>query len=222
MTPSFKALGALLSYPTPELVEALPEIVAVIEADAKLGKREKRRLGILIEQLGAGDLLELQEGYVDLFDRGRSTSLNLFEHVHGESRDRGPAMVDLMQVYDRAGLRLTASELPDYLPAMLEFLSQRPFEEAREMLDDCAHILRALGETLLRRQSPYASVFAVLLEMIGEPGLMSGAPVPAEAKERTMDEEWAEEPVIFGPEAAPGCGSAKPQVAVMRFVPKQA
>ena len=222
MTITFKALGALLSYPTAELIEALPDIVAAVEAEKRLGRREKRRLAVLAGELGARDLLDLQEAYVELFDRGRSTSLNLFEHVHGESRDRGPAMVDLMQVYARAGYRLSGGELPDYLPALLEFLSRRPFDEGREMLADCAHILRSLGETLLRRNSPYGAVFALLLDMIGEPGLMSGAPATAEAKEKPMDEEWAEEPVIFGPEAAPSCGGGKPQPSVIKFMPKQA
>ena len=106
-----------------------------------------------------------------LFDRGRSTSLHLFEHVHGESRDRGPAMVDLLQIYEKAGLVLSPHELPDYLPAVLEYLSCRTLSEVRAMLGDCAHIVRKVGETLAQRGSPYAAVLAAVLSIAQLPGI---------------------------------------------------
>lgn len=223
----FKALGALLTYPTPELLAALPEIGAVIEAERRIAREEKAALRELLERLKTADPLDAQERYVALFDRGRATSLHLFEHVHGESRERGPAMVDLMQVYARAGFTLAANELPDYLPALLEFLSRRPFSEAKEMLADCAHILRRLGDALRSRNSPYDAVPAALLTMIGEPGLAAKTPGkgvgPEEVTaEKPIDEEWLDAPVIFGPEGAPGCGTSKPAVSVIKFMPRQA
>jgi nitrate reductase molybdenum cofactor assembly chaperone NarJ/NarW len=222
----FKALGALLTYPTAELQAAAGEIAAVIDAEKRLRKADKAALHALLAKLADADLLDLQERYVALFDRGRATSLNLFEHVHGESRERGPAMVDLMQVYERAGFALSAGELPDYLPAMLEFLAQRPFAEAAEMLADCAHILRKLGETLRDRDSRYAAVPAALLALVGEAGLPALAPVrEAEraraADDKALDEDWMDAPVIFGPEGAPGCKPAQPQSAVIRIMPRQ-
>jgi nitrate reductase molybdenum cofactor assembly chaperone NarJ/NarW len=222
----FKALGALLTYPTAELQAAAGEIAAVIDAEKRLRKADKAALHALLAKLADADLLDLQERYVALFDRGRATSLNLFEHVHGESRERGPAMVDLMQVYERAGFALSAGELPDYLPAMLEFLAQRPFAEAAEMLADCAHILRKLGETLRDRDSRYAAVPAALLALVGEAGLPAPAPVrEAEraraADDKALDEDWMDAPVIFGPEGAPGCKPAQPQSAVIRIMPRQ-
>ena len=109
-----------------------------------------------------------EERYVDLFDRGRALSLHLFEHLHGESRDRGEAMVELKQLYERAGFELSARELPDYLPVVLEYLSCRDLAEAREMLADCGHILTTIGRSLVARRSRYAAVLQALIVIAGE------------------------------------------------------
>lgn len=225
MANTLKALGALLTYPTTELQAASPEIRAVVVAEPLFPETDAAGLHKLIDEIAARDILDLQERYVALFDRGRATSLNLFEHVHGESRERGPAMVDLMKVYENAGFSLASSELPDYLPLILEFLSQRPFTEAHEMLSDCAHIVRKLGEALRERSSLYHSIPVALLAMIKEPGLSawknkeSGDEHPAEDK--TLDEDWMDSPVIFGPEGAPDCGKAEPGPSVIHFMPRQ-
>ena len=221
MTITFRALGALLAYPERDLVDALPEIRAAVDGERRLGRREKAALGTLMDDLGARDLLDAQEDYVAMFDRGRRTSLHLFEHVHGDSRDRGTAMLDLRSVYERAGFVFDANELPDYVPAVLEFLSTQPFATAEEMLGDCAHILRALGEALQQRESPYAAVFAALLAMVRQPGLAAVKERAPAREEKSIDEEWVEEPVIFGPAGAPGgCGSAQPQTSVVQFMPR--
>jgi nitrate reductase delta subunit len=215
---TFKALGALLTYPNPALVEALPELYAAIVEEGALDRRRRTALKELMHWMASMGPLEAEEVYVELFDRGRATSLHLFEHVHGESRDRGQAMVDLKTQYRRAGLQFASNELPDYLPAVLEYLSMRPIEEAREMLADCAHILRALGRQLAKRHSRYVAVLDAVLALAGEPGVSSGeAAQPPE--EKGLDEEWAEEPVTFGPDAQP-CGS-KPQIAPVRFVRRE-
>jgi len=212
---TFRALGALLAYPGRELIEALPEIAEVLESSRLLGRAQKQRLAELASELGHADSYELEERYVAVFDRGRATSLHLFEHVHGDSRERGQAMVDLGRVYERAGFQLAGNELPDYLPAVLEYLSCRPIAEAREMLKDCAHILRAVGERLAGRGSRHAAVFDAVLNAAGESGVdWSKAPPPE--PEAAADDDWAEAPA-FGPASGPG--SRRPQVAVMQFVP---
>ncbi|HUU71657.1 MAG TPA: nitrate reductase molybdenum cofactor assembly chaperone [Burkholderiales bacterium] len=224
MTKTFKALGALLTYPTSELQAAAAEIGDVIDAEQRLSGKEKAALHELLEGLSTGDVLDLQERYVALFDRGRATSLNLFEHVHGESRERGPAMVDLMQVYDRAGFHLASNELPDYLPLMLEFLSHQPFAQADDMLSDCAHIVRRLGEALRARSSHYDAVPVALLAMIGEAGLSpakkEAPPMKEASDEKSLDEDWMDSPVIFGPEGAPDCKPAQPAASVIQFMPR--
>ena len=171
MTITYKALSALLAYPSADLIAALPDIAAIIERERRLGRPQKEALRALVQGLATSDLLDLQEAYVALFDRGRATSLHLFEHVHGDSRERGQAMVDLKEIYARNGFALAGSELPDFLPAVLEYLSQRPEAEAKDMLGDCAHILRAVGEALQDRASDYSAIFAATLAMVGEPGL---------------------------------------------------
>lgn len=210
-----RALAALLVYPGADLLAALPEIRDALAGSSLLPPADRERLARLIGDLQHTDPLLLEERYVQLFDRGRTTSLHLFEHVHGESRDRGPAMVDLMQVYEKAGLRLAGNELPDYLPAVLEYLSCRSLAEARAMLDDCAHILRKIGETLAQRGSRYAAVLAALLSVARAPGLDWTRAVEPAPPEPPIDDEWADTPAF-----APPGGEAVP-TAVIHFVPRK-
>ena len=219
-TLTYKALSALLAYPSADLTAALPDIAAVIEREPRLGRAHKDALRALAARLETSDLLDLQEAYVALFDRGRRTSLHLFEHVHGDSRDRGQAMVDLKEVYARNGFMLAGGELPDFLPAVLEYLSQRPAAEAKDMLGDCAHILRAVGEALQERGSDYSAIFAATLTMVGEPGLAASSREKPVVKETPIDDEWVDTPVIFGPAGAAGCGVPQPHTAVMQFTPR--
>lgn len=211
-----RALGALLTYPRPELLAALPEVSKAISGSTLVPATEKSRLAELLAELSRGEPLELEERYVALFDRGRSTSLHLFEHLHGESRDRGAAMVDLLQIYGAAGLELAPNELPDYLPALLEYLSCRTLDEARAMLEDCAHIVRRIGESLAQRGSRYAAVPSAILALARQGGLdwSKAAVPPAEAPpdEPHLDEQWAEAPA-FGPQSADA-----PQTAVVQFM----
>ena len=200
----FRALSALLSYPTPELRQALPEIAAVVRAATLLTAREQRGLLGLVDELGRGDLLEAEERYVDLFDRGRSLSLHLFEHLHGDSRDRGEAMVDLKRIYERAGFELSARELPDYLPVLLEYLSCRDVAEARAMLADCAHILMTIGRSLIARSSRYAAVLQALIVIAGESPIDAAKVPPVMERPESLDRDWAEEPAFAGaPMTAP-------------------
>jgi nitrate reductase delta subunit len=215
-----KALAALLTYPEPALLEALPDIRAIVAAEKLLGPDDRDRLAALIDELAAADPLDAQERYVELFDRGRATSLHLFEHVHGEARDRGQAMVDLNALYARHGLTIAVNELPDYLPAVLEYLSMRPLEEVREMLGDCAHVLRAVGEALARHGSRYSAVLGALLTIAKEQAF-DFHPMPLESRTADvpgLDEEWVDQPVIFGP----GCTDTKPKAQVVRFMNKLA
>jgi len=183
---------------------ALPEIAEVVRSTPLLAPRERGGLLDLIDELGRGDLLDVEERYVDLFDRGRALSLHLFEHLHGDSRDRGEAMVDLKRVYGRAGFELPPRELPDYLPVVLEYLSCRDLAEAREMLADCAHILTTIGRSLIARRSRYASVLQALLVIGGERPIDAAKIPPVKEKPEALDRDWAEEPAFAGaPASAP-------------------
>ncbi len=218
---TLKLLAALLGYPSQELVEALPELARRLAEERALRRETQDALAGLIAELRRDELLELQERYVAQFDSGRATSLHLFEHVHGDSRDRGQAMVDLNDLYRRSGFVLAVNELPDYLPALLEFLSTRPSGQVHELLADCAHILRAVGERLLAGGSPYGAVFAAVLDLQGEAPLARPAGKAAPRRMPTLDEEWEEAPVEFGPNPSPhGAQQSRPQF--IRFVSNKA
>jgi len=194
----FRALSALLSYPSGDMRRALPDIADVVRTTTLLTPREQNGLFGLIDELGRGDLLEVEERYVDLFDRGRALSLHLFEHLHGDSRDRGEAMVDLKRIYERAGFELSARELPDYLPVLLEYLSCRDLAEARVMLADCAHILTTIGRSLVARGSRYAAVLQALLVIAGESPIDAAKVPPVREERESLDRDWAEQPAFAG------------------------
>ena len=204
---TFKVLSALLSYPTQGLIDAAPEFLAVLDAEKMVPARCREALDVLIEDIAVGELYDLQERYGLLFDRSKTLALHLFEHVHGESRDRGQAMVDLKAMYENAGLVIDANELPDYVPLFLEFLSTRPLAEAGDLLGQTAHIFAALAERLGRRQSAYKAVFDTLV------AIAAGAPRRETVEEIlqapdsdpldlvALDAAWEEEEVRFGPGA---------------------
>jgi nitrate reductase delta subunit len=183
----------------------------VLVAESALPTPRLAELDALISAMERVNTLELEADYVEVFDRGRATSLHLFEHVHGDSRDRGPAMIDLAQTYEKAGLFLGPDEMPDYLPVVLEFVSTQPPKEARAFLGEMAHIFNAIFNALQQRNSPYASVLGALLELSGE----KAHPVKV-VQDEPIDTTW-EEPVVFD-----GCsvkGQGKPnQTQPIHFV----
>jgi len=194
---SLRVLAALLRYPDAGFRAAIPELVQALQREAALPAARLEELCALLQSLRRDDAFAVEADFVDLFDRGRGTALHLFEHIHGDSRDRGPAMVDLQQTYERAGLYLAPGELPDHLSVVLEFASTQPAREARDFLAEIAHITRAIFSALQRRQSPYASVLAAVLELAGERA--EAVDIPPEP---ALDQDWAE------PEAFGGCSSA--------------
>jgi nitrate reductase delta subunit len=199
----------------------MPEIGGVLASDTRLTAAARRAFRPLVESLRDGDIYDLEERFVMLFDRSRTLSLNLFEHVHGESRDRGGAMVSLIETYRAGGFEPATTELPDHLPVLLEFLATRPAAEAQEILADAAHIFAALQERLHRRESDYAAVFAALAQLSGV--TVDGEAV-AELLEQpevdpddleALDEVWEESEVRFGPDPNAGCPQVRDMLARM-------
>jgi nitrate reductase delta subunit len=221
MDRSLKSLSLILSYPTKALQQAMPEIAGTLAADTRMTAAVRRDLRTLLTTITDSDIYDLEETYVGLFDRSRTLSLNLFEHVHGESRDRGGAMVSLVEMYRDGGFDPATSELPDHLPVLLEFLSMRPFVEVGDILEDTAHILDALHMRLAKRKSPYAAVFTALLQI-------SNAEVNAEAVAEllaqpeddpedleALDQVWEESEVLFGPDPNGGCPQVRDMLTQM-------
>jgi len=210
---TLRVLAHLLRYPDAPFRAHIPEMQQALIGEAALTPTRLAEIAALLRYLERAPALDVESEYVELFDRGRRTALHLFEHVHGDSRERGPAMIDLIQTYEKGGLYLGPDELPDHLPVLLEFASTQPPAQAREFLGEIAHIVSTIFSALSARSSPYASVLAAVLELAGE----RAQTVPL-APEPPLDESWAE-PEVFG-----GCsteGQARPgQPQPIRIVRK--
>ena len=223
-----KVISLLMDYPSAELQQARDELQQAIDASREISREQRTALTSLLTRLADSDLMDIQEGYNEMFERGRFLSLLLFEHVHGESRDRGQAMVDLMAQYEAAGFAIGVKELPDYIPLYLEFQSSCDPIVAREGLADVEHLLALLAARLQERQSDYAACFTALLQMAGhEPQEAIDAvrnQVAAEESDTSLealDKIWEEEQVTFlnGDQkdacgTRPAAGRAKDAVAV--------
>ena len=215
MALTLRVLAALLGYPGSDLRAALPELADALGRERSLPRARLAEIDALVHWMQHSDPYEVEARYVDTFDRGRATSLHLFEHVHGDSRERGPALVDLQQTYERAGLHLSTRELPDHLPVVLEFASTQPDKVAREFLGEMAHILNAIFSALLERGSRYASAIAAVLELAGEK--VQAGPVP---EEPALDEAWAEPPAFDGCSTRGQAGPEAPQpIHIVRKTP---
>lgn len=207
---SLRVLARLLDYPTQELQDACGELIEILNAERRLGAALKTALMDWCQRLDDGDLLELQAEYVAMFDKGRATSLLLFEHVHGESRDRGQAMVDLMDEYRAAGFELDARELPDHLPVFLEYLSMCDDAEIGRWLGEIRHILALLTARLEERGADHALVPLSLLAFIGAEGDVEEhrPQVKQEKPDNTpeaLDAVWEEEAVRFSATSDEDC-----------------
>jgi nitrate reductase molybdenum cofactor assembly chaperone NarJ/NarW len=197
MSLTLRVLARLLSYPDAKLRDHLDDMRQALRDEAALAPARRAEVEALISAIGAHSAIDAEADYVQLFDSGRRTSLQLFEHVHGDSRDRGPAMIDLAQTFEKAGLYLAEGEMPDHLPVVLEYASTQPPREAQAFLGEIVHILNVIFSALEQRHSRYASALGALIELAGE----SCAPVQL-PDEEDIDDSWAE-PAAFG-----GCSAA--------------
>lgn len=206
-----KAMACLLDYPKDDVAQYKADIALLISNCREVSPDHRAKLLVVLADIYDGELMDAEERYTSLFEQGRSLSLHLFEHVHGESRDRGQAMVDLMAEYSNNGYEIDSRELPDYIPMFLEYLSSRPDLEAREWLADVSHILAVLGARLTERESSYAHLFESLLVIAGKNTAMEEQreTVAQEEPDNTfeaLDREWEETAVTFGVDDSAACG----------------
>ena len=215
MNTTLRVLSALLRYPDEAVQQAAPVFSALLAEDGLLTPDQRAALAPLIERLAHDDLLDSQGAYVALFDRGRALSLHLFEHVHGESRDRGQAMVDLRDRYEAQGLEIEAKELPDYLPLFLEYLSVLPPAQAAKELAQPGVIISALAQRLEEKDTSYAAPMRILADLAGAGGeAFVIAPADDPDDLAALDAAWEEEQVRFDSPVAPGSADC-PQVSAM-------
>ncbi|MCW8877089.1 MAG: nitrate reductase molybdenum cofactor assembly chaperone [Kangiellaceae bacterium] len=208
-----KVISRLLDYPTAALFDAVEELKTVVNQSQELDEANKKAMVNFIEELTARDIYDAQESYDLLFDRGRALSLLLFEHVHGESRDRGQAMVDLMNVYKSKGFEVDSSQLPDYIPLYLEFLSEQEPEYAQEWLGDICHLMTMLSERLIDRECYYSVLFDSLIEISGFEVDRQEIAENVRKEERddtveAIDKEWEDKEIKFDDPIAGQCSSA--------------
>lgn len=218
---TYKILSLLLRYPTLELQENMQELQAALIEEGLFKPRQIKKLLAFMDRLARMDLLKLQEQYVGLFDRGRAHSLYLFEHVHGESRARGGAMIDLSETYKEAGFELDSTELPDYLPMFLEFLSVLPPEESQTHLRDAVHVIAMVGVKLGKKDSGYTHIFKAIERLADvkiDPEFLSKVLVEAEQEDESMealDRDWEETPAFDGTGKAADCNTC-PSASALR------
>jgi nitrate reductase delta subunit len=218
MSLTLRVLARLISYPDDALRAHLDDLRQALRSEAALQPARAAEVAALIDSLANQSAIDAEADYVQLFDSGRRTSLHLFEHVHGDSRDRGPAMIDLAQTFEKAGLYLAEGEMPDHLPVVLEYASTQPPREARAFLAEMAHIFNVIFSALDKRQSRYASVLGALIELAGEKA--SPVNLPDEAP---IDETWSEPAAFDGCSAAGQSRPNQPQpVQIHRKSPAQA
>ena len=210
---TLRVLSKLLAYPGTDLFTHIPALQDVLREDGFLKPKALKSLTDFMDALAKTELLQAQETYVELFDRGRAHCLHLFEHVHGESRFRGQAMVELSERYAEMGLQIGTGELPDYLPLFLEFISVCEPEEGLETLAQSAPVIAMIGEKLRRQKSGYAAVMDAIVELSGaklnkaEIRKAADAALPNIKTLDELDEQW-QEPEAFG--GAPDCGTCGP------------
>ena len=206
---TFKVLSLLLTYPDSALLAHAGELDTALAGENLLPAENRRAIGQFLGDLAGLDLLDAQERYVALFDRHRSLSLHLYEHIHGESRDRGQAMVKLVALYRLHGVAIGANELPDYLPLFLEFLSLLPMKAAASLLAEAVHVVAALRERLAERGSGYATVMRAVETLAAKPADRAAidevlAMLKPEADSlAALDSQWEEEAVRFAAADAP-------------------
>jgi nitrate reductase delta subunit len=207
---TFKILGLLMSYPDPEWISHLEECRLLLVEEDFLPKKHLRAILAFIDSLKSAELYSAQEQYVSIFDRGRSHSLHLFEHIHGESRDRGQAMVNLAAAYEEKGFIIDQAELPDYIPLFLEFLSLCPTDEALGLLAEPIDIMATIAARLQKRDSSYAVLFDALVALSRvKPSEEKIKEVLAQGLEDTsleaLDKEWEEAAAFAGPPDQSDC-----------------
>lgn len=183
---TYKVLALLLRYPEADWLPALPEMEAALTEERRSNRHAAARVRPLFEFLRKTPLIEAQTHYVDVFDREPAHALYLYEHLFGESRARGTAMVELLAHYRHHDLELDCDELPDYLPVFLEFLSLLPRRESRRHLRPVAGVLRSLGRRLEQAETPYAVVLEALNRLIPR-GASDAAPEPPRPMEQLLE-----------------------------------
>ncbi len=158
----YKLLSVLLEYPEQDLLDALPEIRLALDDSLDVNEAERAVVRKFLARLDRGNLTELQEEYVQTFDLTPEHSLHLTHHLFGDDKNRGPALIDLTELYKDYGVEVATKELPDYLPLILEFAAYQEDSEAQDFLSDAVKVFAVLAVNLEKANSPYAPLVRII------------------------------------------------------------
>ncbi len=158
----YKLMSVLLEYPDQELIDNLPEIPEKLAQCVDIDDAELIALCEFIDHLAGRTLTELQQDYVQTFDMTAEHSLHLTHHLFGDDKNRGPALIDLGELYKDYGVEVMGNELPDYLPLILEFAAYLDDSEATVFLSDANKVLKVLADNLKKAGSPYAELLSII------------------------------------------------------------
>lgn len=204
MTKTFKILSLFLTYPGEELQAFLNEGAEELRKEAILDSRITDNLREFASHFTELDLIEWQAHYVNLFDTSGNTSLYIFEHLKGDSKERGQAMTDLIDFYEESGFKLKEGELPDYLPAFLEFLSARDIQKATELLSQPVNVINRIYTTMKENNNIYSHVFEAIVSLSPvKPDDVSFKYQPGNLMDAGIDELYEEPPVWPGQQFKP-------------------
>lgn len=158
----YKILSVLLEYPDQELLDNLPEILTSLDDILGVDDAERTAIQGFLAYLQHRPLSELQADYVKTFDLTAEHSLHLTHHLFGDDKNRGPALIDLGELYKDYGVEVVTNELPDYLPLILEFAAYLDDGEANVFLSDANKVLGVLVDNLKKADSPYAALLSIV------------------------------------------------------------
>ena len=199
MLKTYKVISLLITYPNEEIYSFLPEVNSSLQEENLLNADTISGIGVFVGFFAQKPLTYWQEHYVQLFDYSRSVSLYLFEHVHGDSKDRGQAMVDLIDLYTENGLNINQPELPDYLPVFLEFLAMQTQSKAMDYLSEIIDIVGFIHRKLEEKDNPYKYLLSAIIQLSDRKPIEARIEkMVSEMPEISIDAAYEEEPVKFG------------------------
>jgi len=198
MIKSYKILSLLLSYPNAELQKFLPQAITELQNESLLKPDKVKEIARFASHFGKTELTDWQAEYVQLFDYSRSASLHLFEHIKGDAKERGQAMVDLLEFYTDKGWSLSARELPDYLPALLEFLSLVEVQDAAEILAEPVNIINRIYLALKEKENPYRDILSAVISLSAkQPDEKANELIIQDEESPDPDADYDEKPIDF-------------------------
>jgi len=206
-----RLLSLLLDYPDEQLLAGQDEIA---EALAGLQPSPRRdALAKFVTWLYETDRFTIETEYVASFDFSKRTTLYLSFYTYGDRRQRGMAMLALKERFAAAGLPFIDGNLPDYLPALLEFAALAPPEDGEELLRQLRAGIEIVRAGLHRAGSPYALLLDALVAGMAKLTRGQRAALEKLAAEGPPTEEVGLEPfappeIMPEPVSGPGWGAA--------------